>query len=254
MFFTIIYFTYRPGGIDMLAHSLEKQIHRDYELIVVDDLKGRDCKKYLEEHDIPVKYYGPSKPKCYPDTPFGGCNAVNTGLLKASKQCDATILVEDYAWLMPDAIQRWENKINEMGDMYLMTGVGVEWKYKPPQHLGYVTVWDEEFTGDDADQWSSVIDLGADYEFVTITIPTIVSATISVGVLRNGVITSVPSPVYALSDAATGCYLHATTAAVTAMTVVYRIGGARYFRIKSSANQTSDVTFYVKGFNRQVCS
>ena len=112
---------------------------------------------------------------------------------------------------------------------------------------------DAEFTGDDVDRWSSVIDLGNNYEFVTITIPTIVSATISVGVMRNEVVTSVPSLVYALSDAATGNYLHATTAAETAMTVVFRIGGCRYFRIKSGANQTGDITFYVRGFNRQVC-
>jgi len=132
----------------MLANSLEKQIHRDYELIVVDDLKGRDCRKYLEEHDILVKYYGPSKPKCYPDTPFGGCNAVNTGLLKVSKQCDVTILVEDYAWLFPDALSKWSSRLEANNKSILMTGVGVEWKYKPPQHLGHITVWDEEFTGD----------------------------------------------------------------------------------------------------------
>lgn len=109
-----------------------------------------------------------------------------------------------------------------------------------------------EFTGDDADRYSSVIDLGDNYEFVTITIPTIASATIGVGVMRNATITSVPSIVYALDDDATGCFLHATSDATTAMTVIFRIGGARYFRIKSSANQTADITFWVMGFNRQM--
>ena len=111
-----------------------------------------------------------------------------------------------------------------------------------------------EFTGDDVDRWSSVIDLKDNYEFVTITIPTIVSATISVGVMRNEVVTSVPSLVYSLSESATGNYLQATTAAETAMTVIFRIGGYRYFRIKSGANQTADVTFWVRGFTRLICA
>lgn len=111
-----------------------------------------------------------------------------------------------------------------------------------------------EFTGDDADQYSSVIDLGDNYEFVVVTIPTIIAATIGLGVMRDEAVDSIPSIVYALDDDATGCFLHATSEAVTAMTVVFRIGAARYIRLKSSENQTSDVTFWVRGFNRQVSS
>ena len=109
---------------------------------------------------------------------------------------------------------------------------------------------DTEFSGDDADQYSSLIDLGENYEFVTIIIPTITSSTTGVAVQMNNHIASVPSIVYALDDDATGSFLHATGAATTAMTVIFRLGGVRWFRIKMGSNQSADSTFYCRGFNR----
>lgn len=107
-----------------------------------------------------------------------------------------------------------------------------------------------EFTGDDVDQYSSVIDLGDNYEFVEIIIPTITSSTTGIAIQMNEHTDSVPSIVYVLDDDATGCFLHATTAATTAMTVVFRLGAARWFRIKMGSNQAADRTFYCRGLHR----
>jgi hypothetical protein len=104
-----------------------------------------------------------------------------------------------------------------------------------------------EFSGDDVDQYSALVDLGADFENVLVIIPTITSSTIGIAIQQTPEISEAPSPVYILDDDATGCFLHATTAATTAMAVKFEIGGARYLRIKCGGNQAADRTFYVRG-------
>ena len=106
---------------------------------------------------------------------------------------------------------------------------------------------DTEFTGDDADQYSALVDLGQDFANVLVVIPTITSSTVGVSIQMEPGKTQVPVAMYILDDDATGCFLHATTAATTAMVVKYEIGGARYLRIKCGANQAADRTFYVRG-------
>ncbi len=107
-----------------------------------------------------------------------------------------------------------------------------------------------EFSGDDVDQFSSLVDLGANYEFVTVIIPTITSATTAPYVQRDNSIASVPIIVHALDDDATGSFAHATSAATTTNVCTFRIGGIQYLRIKCAANQGADKTLYVRGFNR----
>ena len=104
-----------------------------------------------------------------------------------------------------------------------------------------------EFSGDDVDQYSALVDLGADFENVLVIVPTITSSTVGIAIQQTPGIAEAPSPVYILDDDATGCFLHATTAATTAMAVKFEIGGARYLRIKCGSNQAADRTFYVRG-------
>jgi len=109
-----------------------------------------------------------------------------------------------------------------------------------------------EFSGDDVDRYSSLVDLKENYEFATVVIPAlgVDGCVIGVSVQRDGEIDTVPSPVYIMDDDATGCFFHATTSASTAMTIVFRIGGIRWLRVKADTNQASDKTFYCRGFNR----
>ena len=107
-----------------------------------------------------------------------------------------------------------------------------------------------EFTGDDVDRYSELCDLGDNYEFATVFIPTIDSAGIAVVVQRDDSKASVPVIVHMFDADAAGSFQHITTAATTTNVVTYRIGGVRYLRLFSSGvNQTADRTFYVRGFN-----
>ena len=117
-------------------------------------------------------------------------------------------------------------------------------------------VWDidatatGEFSGYDADKHSQLIDLGQTFEKVLVIIPTITSATISIAIVPEdgtALKLNVPVPLYILDDDATGSFLQATTAATTTNSIVFAIGGARYIRLYSSANQAADRTFYVRG-------
>ena len=110
---------------------------------------------------------------------------------------------------------------------------------------------DTEFTGDDADQFSDVVDLGEDYEFVTVHCDSVItSATINPWVQKTPEVDEVPVIKHALDDDATGSFAHATTAAVTSVSVTFRIGGYQYLRIRAGSNQAADEAFSVRGFNR----
>ncbi len=111
---------------------------------------------------------------------------------------------------------------------------------------------DSEFTGDDVDQFSSLVDLGEAYEFATVHFDSVIdSSTLAPWVQKTAEIDEVPVVKHTLDDDATGSFEHATTAAVTQISVTFRIGGYQYLRLRAGSNQAQDETFSVRGFNRE---
>jgi len=109
-----------------------------------------------------------------------------------------------------------------------------------------------EFTGDDVDQFSSLVDLGGIYENVLVMCDSaITSATLAPWVQKTDSVAEVPVVVHALDDDATGSFAHATTAGTTQIAIIFRIGAIRYLRVRAGANQAADETFSVRGFNGQ---
>ncbi|KKL84152.1 hypothetical protein LCGC14_1967580 [marine sediment metagenome] len=109
---------------------------------------------------------------------------------------------------------------------------------------------DTEFTGDDVDQFSSLVDLGDNFEFVTVHFDSVItSSTINPWVQKTKEVDEVPVVKHVLDDDATGSFAHATSAAVTQVSVTFRIGGYQYLRIRAGTNQSADETFSVRGFN-----
>lgn len=110
---------------------------------------------------------------------------------------------------------------------------------------------DLEFTGDDVDQFSDLVDLGGDYEFITVHFDGVIdSGTLNPWVQKGAEISEVPVIKHILDADATGSFAHATTAAVTQVSVTFQIGGYQYLRLRTGGNQTADRTFSVRGFNR----
>lgn len=105
-----------------------------------------------------------------------------------------------------------------------------------------------EFTGDDVDQYSKLVDLGADFSDVMVWIPTITSATVTLAIQKSASEAEVPELLYILDVDATGHFLSATTAGTAGAIILFHVGAVQYLRIKCGANQTTtDKTFYVRG-------
>ena len=84
---SIVFVTKRPGGYDILLHSLSKQTSRQYELICVDELAVHRREKVEEMAaalGVNLIAVTTSKPKTHPHTRFGIANAFNTGFVLAS--------------------------------------------------------------------------------------------------------------------------------------------------------------------------
>ena len=105
-----------------------------------------------------------------------------------------------------------------------------------------------QYSGEDIDRTSALVDLGYECSGVLIYVPAIDSATIGLLIQRDSAITTVPAALHyrQTSDNATAVW------ATTAGTGGYYIhcdclGAVRYFRILTGADQTANRTFYVMG-------
>jgi len=108
-----------------------------------------------------------------------------------------------------------------------------------------------EFTADDVDRFTGLVDLGDNYEFITVEIPALdASGVVTPYVQWDDLIASDPVPVHALDDDATGSFAHATSSGAGGIAVIFRIGGMRYLRMYVGADQTANRIFYIRGFNR----
>jgi hypothetical protein len=108
-----------------------------------------------------------------------------------------------------------------------------------------------EFTGDDVDQYSELVDLGSIFEFVRVEIPTITSSAVTLYIQEDGDEDTVPKPLHGWYDAdGDATVAIATTAATTAICITFKDVWARYVRVRATSDQAADRTFYLKGFNR----
>jgi len=109
-----------------------------------------------------------------------------------------------------------------------------------------------EFTGDDVDRYSKLVDLGADFEFITVIMPTLESTTqVTPYIQKTQDEDDIPVPVYFFHDNdADTDIIQSSVAATGGYALTFRIGGAQFVRLYCGTNQTVDRTFYVRGFNR----
>ena len=155
---SLIYMTYRPGGLDLLAASLEDQTYKNYELIIVDDYKPRlvnadSMRRYFKSFNIPIVWYGPSKEKTLKDTTYGQVNAFNTGLFHATG--DIIVYCSDYTMFNSNSMERWNTRYNQAGINTLITAVAIEYSYHGAfvENLkdGHISIFDPPIHGSKLD-------------------------------------------------------------------------------------------------------
>jgi glycosyltransferase involved in cell wall biosynthesis len=142
--FSIVYLTYRTGGYDLLADGLANQTCQDYELICVDELtqfkEVRDL--YLRGRGVKVSAILPSKKPCFPGMAYNLINAYNTGLMMS--RGDYIIICNDYTWLPPDALAKWEAREDDLNRDVAFSGVGAIVHVTPPVYLNHpISPWAE---------------------------------------------------------------------------------------------------------------
>jgi len=105
-----------------------------------------------------------------------------------------------------------------------------------------------EFTGDDVDRFSELVDLGENFSKVLVWIPVLdAEGVVSLYVQRDSKVATVPVQMQAMDADATGHFAHATSSGAGSIAVPFEIGGAQYLRIHVAADQAADRTFYIRG-------
>lgn len=103
---SILYNTIRPGGIDILKNTLDKQTHRDFELVFVDgwtDGRGGRRKEVLEYLNGYKVVYLEGLPKKDDDV-WTLNKDYNRGLAYCSG--DIVVFLQDYLWIPRDGIEK----------------------------------------------------------------------------------------------------------------------------------------------------
>lgn len=101
-----------------------------------------------------------------------------------------------------------------------------------------------EFSGDDVDRYSKLVDLGRAYEKLTIIVPaTVTAGELEIYVQELAAIATVPTKLHVVN---TDTAYTVTLAASTCFTCDC-VTGIRYLRLYSVTNQGQDVTFRIRG-------
>lgn len=147
---SVVYLSYRPGGIDVLADSLKHQTCQSYELILVDDLISRrdTVVAYMQEEGVNLTRISPSKPKCFPELSYCIANAQNTGVLLS--QGDIIIILDDYAWLPPDCLEKFLRYERDMQERDLcISAVAITIDDTRKRYLERpISVWEKPWSGE----------------------------------------------------------------------------------------------------------
>lgn len=146
---SLVYMTYRPGGMDMLRTSLERQTRTDYELIVIDDYPGRvgrgRAEAYIRKAGIPLSVFRGSKHKSYPETLCGLVNAMNTALLHV--RAPLVVFMHDFMLVEENAVQNWvatfDTATKQYGERLLVSGGAIVYESDPPDMEDDITVWEK---------------------------------------------------------------------------------------------------------------
>lgn len=148
MLISVVFLTYRPGGYDLLVDGLKNQTHQNYELICVDEVVERQDEviRYITEHGVHISHVVPSKAKCFPELPHNLINAYNTGVLLSKG--DIVIILNDYAWLQPNCLQKFAEREDMFKDRTCISGIGKMYDIREPDNWGGTTsVWNKPWRG-----------------------------------------------------------------------------------------------------------
>lgn len=105
-----------------------------------------------------------------------------------------------------------------------------------------------EFTGDDVDRFSKLVNLGGVFDKVQVFVPALdAAAVVSLYLQKDQNEDTVPVQLQAFDDDATGHFAHATTSGSGSIVITFECGAVQFLRVHCGADQAADRTFYVRG-------
>jgi hypothetical protein len=144
---TLLNITARFGGMDMLRANLERQVFKDFDLVMVDALwRNREpqVKKYFKDFDFTYVQQSDKKEGAFSNL----AHADNEGF----KNCngDLIVLLQDFIWIPPSSFYKYWEAHKAYGDI-LVSGVGHQY-CKPGKDdivnkKGKITIFKDEFAG-----------------------------------------------------------------------------------------------------------
>lgn len=144
---SVLNITARHGGFDILKASLERQIFRDFEIVIVDGLweeREPQVKKYFKDFDL--KYVRQSKKR---EGAFSNlAHADNEGFAACGGELIAC--VQDFIWCPPFWLHKFWEAYKAYGDI-LVGAVGHQYCSPGKEDIkdlgGKITVFSKEFGG-----------------------------------------------------------------------------------------------------------
>ena len=140
---SVLNITNRFGGIDILKTDLERQIFKDFEIIIVDGLwkeREQEVKDYLKDFNLVYIRQSDKKEGAYSNL----AHADNEGF----KICSGELIVclQDFIWIPPFGLHKFNEAYKTYGNI-LVSGVGDQ--YESPKIVnpkGKITIFKEPFT------------------------------------------------------------------------------------------------------------
>lgn len=123
---SILNITARWGGLDVLRGNLERQVFKDFEVVIVDGLwkeREKEVKDYCKDFNLKYIRQSDKREGAYSNL----AHADNEGF----RACEGELIVclQDYIWVPPYSLTKFWEGYRAMGDI-LISGVGDQ--YKPP--------------------------------------------------------------------------------------------------------------------------
>ena len=144
---SVMYLTSRYGGIDILWANMCRQTEQDFELVLVDALwreREGEVVKYINDSRLKYVRQSDKVPGAYTNL----AHSDNQGFRECTG--DLIVLLQDYIWAPPMALEKFLFHHEHSGGKLQITGVGHQYSRPSVEDItnpaGHITVFDSPYT------------------------------------------------------------------------------------------------------------
>lgn len=143
---SVVNITARYGGLDILKASLDRQVFRDFEVVIVDGLwekREPQVKRYFKEYNL--TYVRQSKTR---NGNYSNLAHADNEAFKSSRG-EVLVCIQDFIWVAPFGLYKFWEAYKAYGDI-LVGGVGHQYCNPGKEDIinpkGKITIFEKDFT------------------------------------------------------------------------------------------------------------